>query len=88
MAEGEVGGKLRAAAGDPSMYQYSARFQCFAGCDGDYPIAEPIYRCPKCDGLLAVKHDMNALRDRSAAAWKGLFDERYMRTAWPYGSGV
>ena len=29
-----------------------------------------------------------AARPRSAAAWIKLFDERYLRTAWPYGSGV
>ena len=31
---------------------------------------------------------MDALRDRSAAAWMKLFDDRWMRTQWPYGSGV
>ena len=31
---------------------------------------------------------MEALRDRSAAAWMKLFDDRWMRTQWPYGSGV
>ena len=33
-------------------------------------------------------HDLEALRDRSAAAWMRTFDERYKRTTWPYGSGV
>ena len=33
-------------------------------------------------------HDIEALRDRSPAAWMRNFDERYKRTAWPYGSGV
>jgi threonine synthase len=47
-----------------------------------------MYRCPTCDGLLAVEHDLEPLRDRSAAAWMKLFDDRYMRTSWPYGSGV
>src|SRR5206468_7662067 len=61
---------------------------CFAGCPGEHPLTKPIYRCPTCDGLLVVEHDLDALRDRSAAAWMKLFDERYMRTAWPYGSGV
>ena len=41
-----------------------------------------------CDGLLEVQHDIEALRDRSAAAWMKLFDDRYKRTQWPYGSGV
>jgi threonine synthase len=47
-----------------------------------------MYRCPNCDGLLEVAHDIEALRDRSASAWMKLFDDRWMRTQWPYGSGV
>ncbi len=31
---------------------------------------------------------MTALRDRSAASWMKLFEDRWMRTEWPYGSGV
>jgi threonine synthase len=31
---------------------------------------------------------MEALRDRSATAWMKLFEDRWMRTQWPYGSGV
>jgi threonine synthase len=31
---------------------------------------------------------MDALRDRSASAWMKLFEDRWMRTQWPYGSGV
>jgi threonine synthase len=38
--------------------------------------------------LLEVAHDLNALRARSPAAWMKLFDDRYKRTTWPYGSGV
>ena len=35
-----------------------------------------------------VSHDVEALRDRSAAAWMKLFDDRYHGHQWPYGSGV
>jgi threonine synthase len=70
------------------MSRYQARFRCFAGCPGDYPLTQPLYRCPACDGLLEVHHDLSALADRSPAAWMRLFDERYKRTQWPYGSGV
>jgi threonine synthase len=70
------------------MPRYRAVFRCFAGCPGEYPLTQPIYRCPTCDGLLEVSHDLEALRDRSAAAWMKLFDDRWMRTQWPYGSGV
>jgi len=67
---------------------YSAQFRCTAGCPGSYPLDTIIYRCPTCGGLLEVAHDLDALRDRSAAAWMRLFDERYKRTTWPYGSSV
>src|SRR5579863_3554809 len=70
------------------MNRYRAVFRCFAGCDGEYPLTQPLYRCPKCDGLLEVAHDIDALRERSASAWIKLFEDRWMRTQWPYGSGV
>jgi threonine synthase len=67
---------------------FSALFRCIAGCHGSYPLDEPLYRCPKCGDLLEVSHDLDALRTRSAAGWIRLFDERYKRTTWPYGSSV
>jgi threonine synthase len=67
---------------------YRAVFRCIAGCDGEYPLSEPIYRCPSCGDLLEVSHDLDALTDRSAVAWMRLFDERYKRTTWPTGSSV
>jgi len=63
-------------------------FRCISGCAGDYPLDEVIYKCPKCGDLLEVVHDIEALKTRSAASWIKLFDERYLRTTWPYGSGV
>ncbi len=66
----------------------SARFACFAGCDERYALDEVVYRCRRCGALLDVEHDVEALRERSAAAWMQLFDRRWMRTEWPYGSGV
>jgi threonine synthase len=70
------------------MPRYRAAFRCFSGCPGEYPLTEALYRCPKCDGLLEVAHDIDALRERSASAWIKLFEDRWMRTQWPYGSGV
>jgi len=67
---------------------YRAWFRCIAGCPGEHSLWQPIYRCPRCGDLLEVAHDIDALRDRSPAAWMRLFDERYKRTAWPYGSSV
>ncbi len=65
-----------------------AWFRCIAGCPGEHPLDVPLYRCPRCQNLLEVAHDLDALRQRSAAAWMRLFDDRYKRTAWPYGSSV
>jgi threonine synthase len=66
----------------------SSTFRCIAGCHGSYPLDQIIYKCPKCGDLLEVVHDIEALKKRSAAAWIKLFDDRYLRTHWPYGSGV
>lgn len=67
---------------------YSAEFRCFSGCEGSWPVTQAIYRCPRCGGLLEVVHDLEALRNRSGAAWMRLFDDRYRVNTWPYGSGV
>jgi threonine synthase len=63
-------------------------FRCFAGCDGHWPVTEAIYRCPKCGALLEVCHDVAKLKERSPEEWRKLFDARYMKSQWPYGSGV
>src|SRR5215469_18803383 len=65
-----------------------AWLRCIEGCPETFPLDSAVYRCPSCDGLLEVAHDLEALRIRSAAAWMKLFDDRYKRTTWPYGSGV
>jgi threonine synthase len=67
---------------------YRAVFRCAAGCHGDHEIWQPIYHCPRCGGLLQVEHDVEELRRRAPSAWMRLFDDRYKRTLWPYGSGV
>src|SRR5215470_20266193 len=67
---------------------FSAVFRCIAGCAGSYALDEVLYRCPRCGDLLEVAHDLDALRHRSGAAWIKLFDDRYQKTHWPYGSGV
>jgi threonine synthase len=67
---------------------YNAWFQCTNGCAGEFDLREVIYRCPTCGNLLEVQHDVEALKSRSAAAWIQLFDERYRRNMYPYGSGV
>ncbi len=67
---------------------YASWFQCIAGCAGRFSPFEVIYRCPSCGSLLEVQHDVEALRSRSAAGWMKLFDERYRRNRWPFGSGI
>jgi threonine synthase len=67
---------------------YQAWFRCTSGEHGQWSLEDVLYRCPTCDGLLEVAHDLDALRARSPSAWMKLFDDRYKRTAWPYGSGV
>lgn len=67
---------------------FSAAFRCIAGCPGTHRLDEILYRCPRCGDLLEVAHDLDALRARSAAGWIKLFEDRYLRNTWPYGSGV
>ncbi len=67
---------------------YRAWFQCVAGCEGRYNLNEVIYTCPKCGDLLEVQHDLAQLKKRSAQEWKELFESRYRRSGWPYGSSV
>jgi threonine synthase len=67
---------------------YRAWFQCTEGCPGQHPLTDIIYTCPTCNGLLEVHHDIDALRHRAAPAWIQIFDDRYRRNAYPFGSGV
>lgn len=68
---------------------YSSWFQCInAQCSERMELTEVVYTCERCGGLLMVAHDMDALKNRSGAAWMKLFDDRYMTTQFPYGSGV
>ena len=52
-----------------------------------YPLNEIVYRS-KTGALLEVTHDFEELKRYSPEQWRSLFDERYGRTKWPYGSGV
>src|SRR5262245_14450349 len=67
---------------------FRAWFSCAAGCSGELPLNQIIYYCPTCGGLLDVQHDLAVLKSRAAEEWKLLFDDRYRRTTYPYGSGV
>ncbi len=67
---------------------FRAVLRCIAGCEGDHSLLTPIYHCPTCNDLLEVCHDIGALKERSPGSWMKVFDERYKRTTWPYGSAV
>lgn len=67
---------------------YKAYYRCFADGSGKYSLYDVIYRCPQTGGLLEVHHELEPLRQKSAANWKTLIDGRSGSTQWPYGSGV
>jgi threonine synthase len=67
---------------------YHSWLECIRGCGRRYSIFDVVYRCEDCGGLLDVEHDLEALRDRSGAEWRELFDRRTRSNEWPYGSGV
>ena len=50
------------------MRPYRAVFRCIAGCPGEYPLDEVIYRCPQAARTCSRSHhDLDALKQRSAA---------------------
>ena len=64
-------------------------FECInEDCDATYSVFDAVYRCRDCGSLLEVTHDIEALRAHSASEWRHLFDDRYKRNIWPFGSGV
>ena len=67
---------------------YHSWLECIRGCGRRYSIYDVVYLCEDCGGLLDVEHDLEALKDRSAAGWKELFDGRTRSNEWPCGSGV
>ena len=66
----------------------TASYQCINKCDERFPLDQIIYRCPHCNDLLEVNHDIDKLAERTAQEWRELFDSRLLRSPWPYGSGV
>jgi threonine synthase len=65
-----------------------ARFRCAEGCDFRAELTEVVYRCPRCQGLLEVEHDLATLARRGPEEWRALFDGRFRKGPWPLGSGV
>ncbi|MCL2779000.1 MAG: threonine synthase [Polyangiaceae bacterium] len=59
------------------MAKLVAHFRCFCGCAETFPLTRAIYRCPTCNGLLEVAHDLDALAKTSAEEWRARFDARW-----------
>jgi threonine synthase len=70
------------------MQNYTAHYHCINNCSGDYSLDAIIYNCPQCGALLEVRHDLEALRQKSAAEWKEIFAQRYRSNVSPYNSGI
>jgi len=70
------------------MDKYNCWYQSIENPENKYDIREIIYRCPKTGSLLEVEHDLDLLREKKPEEWKNLFDQRYRKQKWPYGSGV
>jgi threonine synthase len=65
---------------------FNARFKGI-GTGNSYSLDEVVYRDSD-GGLLEVEHDLDALRARSAAEWKKLFESRCGTHEWPFASGI
>lgn len=67
--------------------KFSVNFQCM-DCNSQYSIDEILFRCPKCNGLLDVVHNLDHIKKISSNEWKELFDNRFRSGEYPYSSGV
>ena len=67
---------------------YTAHFACINGCSGKHSLYQIIYVCPKCGGLLEVRHDLESFRKTIPQIWKSKIDNRIADMKWPNGSGV
>ena len=70
------------------MRNHSCWFQSIEDPKYKYDIGEVLYRCPNTGSLLEVEHNVEELKKDSPEYWKNLFDSRYRKQSWPYGSGV
>lgn len=69
--------------------EFNAHFRCInPDCGASYDLFDVVYHCRKCGSLLEVVHDMDKLKNRGPQEWKDLFDDRYKRHTFPYGSAV
>jgi len=61
---------------------------CINGCEVRYSPFEVRYSCEKCGSLLGVRHDLAALKQRTAREWKAIFETRSGREQGMDSSGV
>ncbi|MCB1138543.1 MAG: threonine synthase [Leptospiraceae bacterium] len=66
---------------------FRAQLQCIE-CGETYDLYQVLYRCRKCDGLIDVVHDFQALKQIPAGKWKDTFSDRFRYPGFPYSSGV
>jgi threonine synthase len=71
-----------------SASDFHAEYACSEGCGFRASLLEIVYRCPRCEGLLEVAHDVKALRSVPAEEWKRRFEQRFGSARLPYASGV
>ena len=66
--------------------KHDAWFRCSDGCEGRWELTEIIYRCPSCDGLLEVKHDvLESMLSKGKAAGvdsRGVVDHHMMHSIY------
>jgi threonine synthase len=67
---------------------FHAEFACSEACGFRASLLEVVYRCPRCQSLLEVVHDVAALRTVPAAEWRRRLEERFGSSRRPYASGV
>ena len=71
-----------------SATDFHAEYACSEGCGFRASLLEIVYRCPRCQGLLEVAHDVEALRSVPAQEWRRRFEQRFGASRLPYASGV
>ncbi len=71
-----------------SETSFHAVYRCINACPGEYALDALLYRCPHCDDLLEVAHDLSALKEIPAQSWKQTFAQRYAQLTSAYSSGV
>jgi len=63
-------------------------YECIRGCGCKYSLEDVVYRCEDCGGLLDVQHDIEALKEKTAAQWKSIFEARNRSPEHSFVSGV